>query len=259
MKITIRMISLATTFFWIFLIAFYVSAVYSVKDILFDFEEPQIDLTSENEILFSLPIKIDNKGYYNIGSFNVTTKIQDKRGFIITQGSTFIPVIEKDTRTKVTHNITIDINNLLQNSQDYLFNDTELEVYETVGMELAEVIPVQASTNFSIPWKAPLYNFTLGEIEYAAYNLTHLKATVPINFQNHAPFELTGSIQIHMYNSTEILVTEGEATIEALQNAPYQEYIELTVPTAGITENGHLELYFLTTYFNYGPLVLSYD
>jgi len=56
------MISIATTFFWIFLIVFLVSAVYSFKDVQFDFGEPQIGLTSDNKILFSLPITIDNKG-----------------------------------------------------------------------------------------------------------------------------------------------------------------------------------------------------
>jgi len=89
------MISIATTFFWIFLIVFLVSAVYSFKDVRFDFGEPQIGLTSDNKILFSLPITIDNKGYYNIGSFNVTTEILDRKGFMITRASTFIPVIEK--------------------------------------------------------------------------------------------------------------------------------------------------------------------
>jgi hypothetical protein len=259
MRIPIRMISLATTFFWIFLIVFFVSVVYSVKDVRFDFKEPRMELTSDNKILFSLPITIDNKGYYNIGSFNVTTEISDKEGFIITQGSTFIPIIEKGRHIFATHNMTIDINDL-QNSQDYLFNDTELEVHETVGMKLAEVIPVQASTNVSAPWGAPLYNFTLGEIEYTAYNLTHMTAIIQISFENHAFFDLTGSIQIRMYNNTGILICEGQTTIEAMQNTQYQEYMELNVPITGITEKGHFEVYFSTPFFKAEePLVVPYD
>lgn len=258
MRIPIRMISIATTFFWIFLIVFFVSAVYSAKDVRFDFEEPQVGLTPDNKILFSLPIKIDNKGYYNIGSFNVTTVISDIEGFIISQGSTFIPVIPPGKQTMATHNATIDINDLLQNSQDYLFNDTELEVHETVSMELAEVIPVQALTNFSMFWGAPLYNFTLDGIEYAAFNGTHMTVTVPISFENHASFDLTGSIQIHMVNSTNILVGEGQTNIEVPQNALYNGHAELNVLVGGITENGHFEVYFSTPFFNFGPLVVSY-
>lgn len=258
MRKPIRMISMATTFFWIFLIVFFVSAVYSVKDVRFDFEDPQIDLTSDNEIFFSLPITIDNRGYYNIGSFNVTTQISDKEGFAITRGSTFIPVIEKDRQTRATHNMTMDVNDLLQNSQDYLFNDTELMVHETVGMKLAEVIPVQVSTNLSVPWGAPLYNFTLGEIEYSGFNGTYMTATVPISFENHAAFDITGNIQMSMYNSTDAFLGGGETTIEALQNAPHQEYVELTVPVAGTTENGYFEVYFSTQFFNFGALVVPY-
>ncbi|MCW3994124.1 MAG: hypothetical protein NWE85_06145 [Candidatus Bathyarchaeota archaeon] len=258
MRIPIRMISITTTIFWIFLIVFLVSAVYSAKDIRFDFGGPQIGLTSDNKILFSLPITIDNKGYYNIGCFNVTTEILDKEGFMITRTSTFIPVIEKNRRVMATHNVTIDINDL-QNSQDYLFNDTELEVRETVSIKLAEVIPVQASTNLSMPWGAPLYNFTLGEIEYAGFNGTHMTATIPINFENHASFDLTGNIQICMYNSTNILVSKGQTTIETPQNTQYHGHIELNVPIIGITENGHFEVYFLTPLFEFGPLVIPYD
>jgi len=40
MKILIRMIGIATTLFWIFLIVFFISAVYSAKDIDFDFWSP---------------------------------------------------------------------------------------------------------------------------------------------------------------------------------------------------------------------------
>ncbi len=260
MRIPIRMISITTTIFWIFLIVFLVSAVYSAKDIRFDFGEPQIGLTSDNKILFSLPITIDNKGYYNIGCFNVTTEILDKEGFMITRASTFIPVIEKNRRVMATHNVTIDVNDLLQNSQDYLFNDTELEVRETVSVKLAEVIPVQASTNLTMPWGAPLYNFTLGKIEYAGFNGTHMTATIPISFENHASFDLTGSIQMCMFNSTNTLVSKGQTTIETPQNTVYSGDIELNVPIIGITESGYFEVYFSFLSFTLEePLVIPYD
>jgi hypothetical protein len=260
MRIPIRMISIATTIFWIFLIVFLVSAVYSAKDVRFDFGEPQIGLTSDNKILLSLPITIDNKGYYNIGCFNVTTEILDKEGFMITRASTFVPVIEKDRQVMATHNVTIEVNDLLQNSQDYLFSDTELEVREIIIIKLAEVIPVQASTNVSMPWGAPLYNFTLGEIEYAGFNGTHMTATIPISFENHASFDLAGSIQMRMYNSTDTLVSEGQTTIETPQNTPYYARMELNVPIVGITEDGYFEVYFSFPFFILEePLVIPYD
>jgi len=258
MRIPIQMLSIATTFFWLFLILFFVSAVYSVKDVRLDFGEPQIDTTSEYKILFSLPITVDNKGYYSIGSFNVTTEISDKEGFIITRSSTFISKIEQGKEIKTAHNVTIDIEALSQDNQEYLFNDTELEIHEIIGLKLANVIPVQDSTNFSIPWGAPLYNFALGKIEYMAYNRTHIRAIVSISFENHAFFDLTGNIQISMYKNPNIFLSQGQTTVNASQSAQYRGQIELTVPIAGISENGYFEAYFLTPFFNFGPLVIPY-
>lgn len=252
------MIGIATTFFWIFLTAFFVSAVYSAKDVHFDFGEPQMSLTAGNKILFSLPVTITNRGYYNIGFFSIVTEISDKEGDIITRGSTLVPVINKNEEVVTAHNMTIDVNDLLESDRNYLFNDTELRIYEAIGMRIAEIIPVQASTNLSIPWGAPLYDFTLGEVEYAAHNRTHLRVVVPINFENHAFFDLVGNIQVRMYNSGNIVMGGGQTNIEAYQNSPYNGYLELYVSIIEITESGHFEVYFLTQFFNYGPLVIPY-
>lgn len=258
MKIPIRILGTATSFLWLFLIVFFISVAYSVKDVSFDFGGPQIEITSGDKILFSLPVAINNQGYYSVGSFNITTVISDNEGFEITQGSTFIPKIEKGRETTTTHNMTIDVDDLLQSSRDCLFNDTELEIHEIVSMTLAEVIPFQASTNLSMPWGAPLHNFTLGEIEYVAHNETHKRAIVPIGFENHAFFDLTGSIQIRMHNSTNVFLGEGQTSIEAPQDAQCQGHVELNVPLAGISENGYFEVYFSTPFFNHGPLVAPY-
>ncbi len=258
MRVSIRMIGIATTFFWIFLIIFSVSAFYSVKDLQFAFGEPQMSLTSDNELLFSLPITIANHGYYDVGFFKVMTEISDDEGFIIMQGSTLVPVIVKGEKVVITHNMTIDVDDMLQSNQSYLFNDADLKIYAMVGMRLAELIPVQASTNLSMPWGAPLYNFTLGEVQYASYNLTHFRVTVPISLENHAFFDLTGTIQIRMYNSTDSLFGEGQTDIAAGQHSPYSGFVELYVSTVAISESGHFEVYFQTPLLNYGPLVIPY-
>ena len=92
MRIPIRIIGIVTTFLWIFLIVFFASAVYSAKYLQFDFGEPQTSVTSYDKILFSLPITVTNKGYYNVGAFNLTTKVLDKSN-VVAQNSTFISII----------------------------------------------------------------------------------------------------------------------------------------------------------------------
>jgi hypothetical protein len=258
MRIPIRMIGIATTFFWVFLIGFAVSAFYSVKDVHFDFGEPQVSMTADNQVLFSMPITIENSGYYNIGFFNVTTEILDENGSQIMRGSTSIPVIRRVDRITVMHNVTVDTDDLLQNHQNYLFNDSELNINMLLGMHIAEVIPVQVSANLSAPWGAPLYNFSLGEIAYSVYNMTHMRAVVPISFENHAFFDLTGNILMRMYNSTDSLLGEGQTAITAVQHSPYNGFIEIYISTLGITPSGRFEVYFTTPFFNIGPLVTPY-
>jgi hypothetical protein len=258
MRVPIKMIGLATTFFWIFLIAILVTAVYSVKDLQFSFGQPQLGTTSDNKLLVSIPITIINNGLYNIDYFNVTTEILDQDGYPITNGSTFIPVIGKGQEVNATHNMTIDVNDLLQRDQNLLFNDTELGINETGSIRIAEIIPVQASTNFSMPWGAPLYNFMLGQYQYTPINSTHVNIMIPISFENHASFDLDGSIRIRMYNSTGGQVGRGRTDIQVMQNSPYSGYISFTVQTTGMTESGRFEVYFRTSFFNYGPIVIPY-
>jgi len=258
MNVPIRMIGIATTIFWVFLIIFSITAAYSVKDLQFGFGEPQMTMTPTNELLFTLPINVYNRGYYNIGRFNVTTEISDTIGNQITRGSSFTPVIRKDERVTILHNVTLDFDDLLQFSQTYLFADSELNIAETVGLSLAEVIPVQASGNFSIPWGAPLYNFRLGEPQYQAFNLTHLRASVSISFENHAMFDIIGTIQVSMYNSSSQRVCSGQTTLNAPQHSTYSSHVELYIKVTSVTPSGRFEVNLQTPFFSYGPWGIPY-
>jgi hypothetical protein len=257
MRIPIRIMGVATTFLWIFLAVFFVSAVYSVKDLHFDFGEPQTGLTVDNEIVFSLPMTIANNGFYNIGNFNVTTEISEE-DFAIANATTFIPVIEKGNTVTITHNMTINSASLLENNQNCLFNDTELKIYAVVSMRIAEMIPVQASTNISMPFGAPLHNFTIGKPEYSHFNLTHVMVVLPINFENHAFFDVAGNMQIRMYNNASALIGEGQTAIEAPQNSSYSGVVEFYVQTSDITTNGFFEVDINTSLFNCEGLRFPY-
>jgi hypothetical protein len=258
MRIPIRIIGIVTTFLWIFLIVFFASAVYSAKYLQVHFGEPQTSVTSYDKIQFSLPTTVTNKGYYNIGAFNLTTRVFDENGFAVAQNSTFIPTIQREVEVTTNHNMAIDVKSLIQSDQDYLFNDTELEINQIVDMKLAETIPVQASTNLSMPWGAPLHNFTIGELRHEPHNETHAKATVSILFENHALFDLTGLIHIYMYNGDNELVSEGQKLVEAPKNSLYESSLELYVSTTETLGNGRIAICFQTSFFDYGPLVIPY-
>ncbi|MEM3700837.1 MAG: hypothetical protein QXL57_08260 [Candidatus Bathyarchaeia archaeon] len=258
MQIPIRMIGITTTFFWIFLIAFFVSAVYSVKDLHFDFGEPQMNVTADNKILLSIPLTITNNGLYSLRYFNLTTKISSAENFLIANGTTFIPIINKDEEATVTHNVTIDINLLLQYNQNFLFNDTELEILETVSMVIADLIPIQALTNHSMPWGAPLYNFVLGHPQYVAANLTHFRVNLPISFENHAFFDVVGDMKIKMYNNASRLLDEGQISINVPPQSFFDGFVEFYVLSDEVTDDGYFSVSILTPLFNYENLVIPY-
>ena len=258
MRILIRMISIATTFFWIFLIAFFITAVYSIKDVHFNIGKTQMSTTSDNKIVFSLPISIENRGFYNIDYFSIKTTISDKNGSIITSGSTLMPVIRKNDEIVINHNMTINATDLLHKNESYLFNDSELIIYEVLGLRIAEMIPIQASANFSIPWGAPFYNFTLGQTRSNAYNDTHLRVTIPISFENHAFFDFNGTIQIRMYNSTDRLAGEGQTNIVVWQNSPYNGSIEFLAKMTDFTDSGCFEVNLQTSLFEYEGMMIPY-
>jgi len=250
MKVAIRMISIATALFWIFLLAFTVSAVYSfVKDVRFSFGEIQMParLTEDKEMVISMPITIENTGPFNIGLFNITTEISDEDGFVVTRGNTCVPIIKRNTVITINHNVTVNITDLFQKGYAFIFNDTTLVLYESASMSIAEILPFRASTNTTIAWGAPLYNLSLGEPEYLAVNRTHTLIRVPVRFENHAFFDIAGNLTIRMYSSENTLVEQEQTTIEAPSHTIYNGFAEIYVKSTAISSSGRLEIYLQTS------------
>ena len=258
MNVPIRMIGIATTFFWIFLIAFAASAVYSVKDLRFGFGEPQFTIAATRELLFSLPIDIENRGYYSISSFYVTTEFSGADGSVIAKESTLLPIIPKGELVTVLHNMTLNLDDMLENNEQYLFSDSEMRIAASVGMNLAEILPAEASTNFSFPWGAPFNNLSFGHPQCTAFNSTHLTTRVSISFENHAAFDVAGKIKLKIYNDAGVLLGENETGFNVPQHSPFNGSFESYVPAAEITLSGHFEAYIVTSLFDYGPVVIPY-
>ncbi len=117
MKVPIRMISVATSFLWVLLIIFSVSAIYSMKDIRLDVGKPQTTITTDNELLLNFPIGIVNNGYYDLDDFNISTEMRDVQKSMMAQGFTFIPVIRRGETFNTTHQMGINLTDMLQNHQ----------------------------------------------------------------------------------------------------------------------------------------------
>jgi hypothetical protein len=257
MRVPIRIIGIATSAIWAFLIIFMVTAIYSMKDVRLNIEQFQNSMTQDNQLLLSFPISIVNTGFYNLAQFNISTLVLSANGSTLANGSTFIPIVVHERTVNVTHDITLNLTDLLLANSDMLFDDSELNAKVTVSMRAAEAIPILASSNISIPWGAPLYNLRIGNPEYSTYNATHSRVLVPLSFENHAFFNLTGTVQLHVYDNANTQVTQTTMNFKVLEHSPYKGNMELYIPF-GITPRIHFEMFFAFPFLNYGPVVVPY-
>jgi hypothetical protein len=262
MNVPIRMLGIATSIFWILLVAFIALAAYSVKDLNFDFGEPEFAVAPDGELIFSLPLSVDNRGYYSLKEFHLSTVFSDAEGVEISRANTFVPVIPRGENMTILHNVTLSTASLLEKGEQYLFNDSNLNVSVTAGLNFAELLPAQISTNFTFPWGAPFYNFALGEPSYGRFDSTHGAVAVPMSFENHAVFDLVGNIRIELYDSVGSLLGESQTIVHVPQHSSYNGDVEFHVPlnaaSLSAAQNGHFNVYFDTGLFEYGPLVIPY-
>jgi hypothetical protein len=262
MNVPIRMLGIATSIFWIMLIAFIALAAYSIKDLSFDFGEPQFAASPDGQLTFSLPLYIDNRGYYSLKEFHISTVFRDAEGTELSSANTFVPAAPHGESTTIVHNMTLSTASLFENGEQYLFNDNDLNVSVTAGLNFAELLPAEISTNFTFPWGAPLYNFALGEPSYERGNITHVAVTVPMSFENHAFFDVAGNIRIELYDGVGSLLGESQTIVYAPQQSSYNGNMEFSVPLTAASlsdaQSGHFNVYFDIGLFEYGPMVIPY-
>jgi hypothetical protein len=263
MNVSIRMLGIATSIFWIMLIAVVALAAYSVKDLSFDFGEPRFIIAPDGEVTFSLPLYIDNRGYYSLKEFHLLTVFSDAEGAEISRDNTYVPIIPQGENTTILHNVTLSMVSLLEEGEQYLFNDNDLHVSVTAGLNFAELLPAQISTNFTFPWSAPFYNFALGEPSYEQFDLTQVTRAVPMSFENHAAFDIAGNIRIELYDQVDSLLCESQTLVYAPQHSAYEGEVEFDVPLSALSlsaaQNGHFNFYFSIGLVENGPLVIPYD
>jgi len=257
MNVPLRALSWAVRFFWIITLAFAVTCVYSVTLIRVDFGEPIMNSTEEN-CTITLPIIFDNNGYYNIAELNITTLITDYENRRISETTTYIAQVPPQNSATIFHNISFNLNEIMI-QEHYLFNDSNFTLSGLIQLNYANLIPFGFEANTTIPWGAPLFNFTTGDPEYSTHNSTYLSVNAPINFENHSPyFNVSGAIRIEILNDRHQLLGESVVSVDIPSNAVYYGEIETLVNAAMATERGQIRVYVETEMFSYGPMVINY-
>jgi hypothetical protein len=252
MKIAIRMLTITTIVLWIVILFFSVTAAYSVMNIGINLGEVQM-LPSSKGITFSLPFSITNNGYYELADLNLTTRVTDPNGTVLDLTETFIPSIPQGTNLNESHTIAIDLDTIMSMDQlPLLLNDSSFNVEIFAGLNFARAVPVQLSANITMPWGAPLANFSVGSISVSPYNSTHGEAAIPVSFENHAILDITGTLKLEIYNNLDEQIASGITAITAPSQQSYADRI-LVYPkqqdVSKLTGSGNMHIFFETPMF----------
>ena len=255
MRQAIRALGWATSIFWIILLFFTVTVVYSAFQLKPEFGSLYTN-TSGGTAIVSLPFSFANGGLYDISNLNLTTLVKDSRGNPISDSSTFVQLIPRNGNVSVTHNMLILISQLTTKDLSYLlFKDNDFDVDIALELDYANAVPFKISTNFTVPWGAPLSNLTIGNVS-VTHNGVNFVANVPISFENHSFFSLDGTMRLELVDNTNRLLGSETTTISVPPQAGYgfSPQVDVSDPTS-IRE---ARLYFDTSVFSYGPVVISF-
>jgi len=253
MKIANRMLTIATVVLWVIILFFSVTAVYSVMNVAINIGEVQM-LPSGDGIEFSLPFSLDNGGFYELADLNLTTRISDPDGNLLDVTETLVPSIPQGTTVNASHTIPINMDQLMtMDHARLLLNDSSFNMEVFAGLNFARAVPVQLSTNITLPWGAPLANFSIGSLQIQEHNRTHSQMLLPITFENHAVLEITGNLRLDFYDSTDSHVATGTSSINVEPQSIYARtiYVYLKPQDADkLTSGGKVHVIFETAMFN---------
>jgi len=258
MRYAVRALGWATIIFWIFIILFSATSVYSAMNVRMGFGEPQL-LLSNGFAVISVPLFINNGGLYDLSELNVTVDVMDYNGSLVSTSTTLVSSIPRGSSIETEHNVSMSLDDVMSKAQIYLFNDTIFSVNMSMKLNFARVVPFQASMNKTVPWGAPLYNFSVGQISYNYYNLTHQRVIMPLSFENHSPyFGVDGVMRVEMCNASGGVIAYGTLSLDVPSYSTYEDQVELIVDILKLTPSGEMHFYFETSAFSFGPVVMPY-
>jgi hypothetical protein len=252
MKIATSMLTVATIILWVLILFFSVTAVYSVMNVGVNIGEAQM-LPTTNGIKFSLPFSINNNGYYEIADLNLTTRVTDPDGQVLDLTDTLVDSIPQGETVNASHTIEVDLEDIL--SMDHLtllLNDSNFTVEIFADLNFARAVPVQLSTNVSLPWGAPFADFSVGDLSISLHNSSYIELTIPVSFENHAIIDIAGTLKMEAYSNSDQRIASGVTNISVVSNQNFEDSILLYARAqdeSKLVDGGKLHILFETYLF----------
>ena len=258
MRYAVRALGWATKILWILIIVFSATAVYSAMNIRMSFGQPQA-YPSSGFVVISVPLFVNNSGFYDLTELNMTVDVIDYNGSLLSASSTFVASIPRNSGVDTAHNVSMNLDDATSQLQFYLFNDAVFNIDMSLKVKFASAVPFQVSMNTTIPWGAPLYNFSVGQVSFNYLNLTHQEVIISVSFENHSPyFGVDGFMRVEIYNDNDELLGFTVSGLNVPSHSSYDGQVEMIVDASKITGSGEVRFYFETSTFSIGPVVMPY-
>lgn len=249
MRQSIRAFGWTITISTLLLFTFLVTAIYSMFQTTLIGQGMKLGAPEarviNSTIILSMPLTINNTGYYDITKLNLTTTIKDSNGTTIAKASTSIERIPKGSNVTRWHDI-LNLADILSNIAYLLFNDTMFVADFSIGLRYANALAFHLTmANNSFPWGAPFYNFTLTGISPPHSNGTHLLADVFLGFENHSPSGFNGTLYLKIYNEYEESIGSGSRVVDVSPGSRFDAPISVAIEKpANYTGRGYVEVSF---------------
>ena len=258
MKYAVRALGWATKILWILIIVFSVTSVYSAMNVRMGFGQPQAFFSS-GFLVISVPLFVNNTGLYDLSELNMTVAVMDHNESRLSTSATFVSSIPRGSSIETAHNVSVSLDDITSKLLNYLFNDTVFNLDMSLKLNFAHSIPFKVSKNMTMPWGAPLYNFSIGQVSYNFLNFTHQELVAPISFENHSPyFSVDGFMRVEIYNDNGELLGFSVSGLNVPSHSGYNGQMETIVDISKVTGSGEGHFFFETSAFNIGPVVMPY-
>ena len=254
MRPTVRAITIAIAIIWLFIIATIGTAIYSAANIRVFLNSTETTISPDGSIILTVNFTIQNNWFEDLRNLNIITSIlEDSRDILLSFNTTMIDSIGGGENITVIHSVSMNLFNLDNETLEILlFDDTALRFETSVGVTLAEVLPVRVGVSTKSYWGAPLYGFIAGPPTLKVVGGTNY-ASVLVSFENHSSlFPVIGTIKVSIYNSTGAFLGYGEASVSVPSYYDYSGYIDIPISNpAYLTENGTFSIQFAMNMFNF--------
>ena len=251
MKQSIRALGWAVTISMLILFAFVATAFYCSYQMLTtgqgiglgDFQASY----SENGLVLSMPVTVNNTGYYDMTELNVSTMLKDYDGAALASSNTEIPMIKTGITESTLHNLSLSLTDILSNMTYLLFNDTEFRIDFSIAFRYAYAFSFQLNMgNMSMPWGAPLYGLDLREAGPPSFNGTHLLMDITLEVENHSFLDIAGDLDLRVYNQMGKRIGSGTGLLHvpplSRLSGPVEAVFEIENPMY-LSDKGYLEAY----------------